>query len=950
MVRQDVLERALSVVGQGYAQYEYFFDRLDSPDWVQPLLDRGFFREPPGIERRGDMEFWSGWPESHYLARVADKGPDVVAKAFCAMPDSDNPFLLRDLLDAALNMPGPIAKALAKKLRAWIEAHEFVGSLVDHRCGKLIAHLAREGETEEAISFARALLDVLPDARYVESPEPRTKIHTWYREVLEKDIPALVDAAGLQALGLLCDLLEKAIRLSSLKSDEGKPQDHSHWWLAGVDKSERFPLSQIRRPLAIAVRDAAVQVARRDAEKLPTCVHDLDARQWHVFRRIALFVLAQFPGEARQLVVERLIDKQLFHDYPLEHEYFTLAGARLGELSSEQQATFLGWIDEGPPPDDRDNSPGDPARDRYSKRWRCQRFHYVREHLTGHHRQTYESLSAELGEYGTRSLEAIASDTTWVGPTSPLSDQDVTGMSDEELLAFLRGWKPSKEWTSPSPEGLSRLLSALAEEDPARLAGLAPRLIGFEPTYVRGLFHGLEEAVRSKRTFPWQPPLELAGWVVSEHGTEVDAERIPDGRDPGWGWTRKAIASLLSYGFREEATEIPFDCRRDVWDILQVLCEDPEPTPEYEATYGGTNMHPADLSLNVVRGQAMHAAVGYAVWVRRHLQEQDELVDGDKNWIESMPEVKALLERHLDPAVDPAHAVRSVYGQCFSQLVWLDREWAASLAGAVFGGLTSRDELQRTAWNTYIAFSPAYTDVLAILEEVYALAVSELGTGTSDDNDRWPPEPPLAEHLMAFYTWGAMESTKRRAILFDFFQKAPDSLRAHAIGTAGEWAQGIHGEGEEEKLTRLKDLWLKRLKTARDAAAKGDFTSELSAFGSWFVSGRFPEDWAIGQLTEVLQLTGKARSDLEVVQRLSRVADEYLAQALCCIEAMVKGDDEGWAILGWKKEAESLLRRCRHSTDRQLKDNATEFVNWLGARGHRDFRKLLAEDEAQTQE
>ena len=85
-------------------------------------------------------------------------------------------------------------------------------------------------------------------------------------------------------------------------------------------------------------------------------------------------------------------------------------------------------------------------------------------------------------------------------------------------------------------------------------------------------------------------------------------------------------------------------------------------------------MDPATLSLNTTRGQAFHGVVRYALWLQRHSEDPDKFSFSDA------PEVKAVLDAHLDVNRDPSLAIRSVYGQWFPWLVLLDRDWAVGNA------------------------------------------------------------------------------------------------------------------------------------------------------------------------------------------------------------------------------------------------------------------------------
>ena len=76
-------------------------------------------------------------------------------------------------------------------------------------------------------------------------------------------------------------------------------------------------------------------------------------------------------------------------------------------------------------------------------------------------------------------------------------------------------------------------------------------------------------------------------------------------------------------------------------------------------------MDPATLSLNTVRGETFHAVVQYALWWRRHVEDGPDAEERLGAGFDGLPEVRDLLEAHLDPENDPSLAVRAVYGQWF---------------------------------------------------------------------------------------------------------------------------------------------------------------------------------------------------------------------------------------------------------------------------------------------
>src|SRR5205085_3576727 len=130
--------------------------------------------------------------------------------------------------------------------------------------------------------------------------------------------------------------------------------------------------------------------------------------------------------------------------------------------------------------------------------------------------------------------------------------------------------------------------------------------------------------------------------------------------------------------------EIPFDLRPHVWEVVQPLTEDPNPTLEDERRFRSSAKELAGLALNTVRGLAMHAVIKYALWVRRHVVQEHEKDAYTIEGFDTLPEVREVLNQHLTLSRDSSLAVRSVYGQRFPWFVFLDQRWATQNISSIF--------------------------------------------------------------------------------------------------------------------------------------------------------------------------------------------------------------------------------------------------------------------------
>ncbi|NPV10052.1 MAG: hypothetical protein HPY83_19065 [Anaerolineae bacterium] len=563
----------------------------------------------------------------------------------------------------------------------------------------------------------------------------------------------------------------------------------------------------------------------------------------------------------------------------------------------------------------------------------------VSQWLTGRWRQVFDEFTADHPGPVRPDL-LVQPSRVWVGPTSPKDAGELASMPLSELVEFLAAWAPAGQFMSPSPEGLGRTLSEAVASNPVRFAQEARQFIGSDPTYVRHFVSGLREAAEKGSSFSWGPVLELCQWAVEQPREQARATQELEYREPHWGWTRQEIAKLLSTGFEKRQSEMPYELRRPAWVVLEPITDDPDPTSEHEAEYGGDNMDPATMSINTVRGEAMHAVVRYALWVRRHLEGLPDSHERLGKGFDEMPEVRAVLDRHLDSNADPTLTVRSVYGKWFPWLALLDRNWARARVERIFPSLEPTSRLRDAAWDSYVSFCDAYDEVYELVQDQYKQAVHRLGETQKRPLRLRSPDEYLAQHLMALYVRGTVTLDEPDGILAQVYARANDSLRAHALSSIGGRIAKTPGLSEVAK-ERLHRLWQWRLDEAQIAGDVEAHREEMAAFGWWFTSGRFDETWALDQLAAVLKLAGWVEPTALVLERLAEMAAREPGRATECLDALIENDARGWAILGSHEEIRSILQTALHNQHQETRRSAEATVNKLLARGHLNFRDLL---------
>ncbi len=953
MLKPETIAKALHEIEKGYAQYQYFFDNLSSPAWLEPLRDHGFFRNPPAPVRDGQYISFPLWPESRYLVRMAriPEAQETVLRIALAIPATENSRVHDDLADIALALPAPQSAQLVPQLCAAIP--NSVKLLLAEKVGDLIVHLARGGQGEAALQLAAAALELRPDPRFAEpadeesllSPEPQSHFRNWYyNRIVDKAVPALVNCSGLEAVRLVCKLLDDAIRYSRKREEEGE-EDYLYIRHPAIEHGKDH--DDIPSVLLCAARDAAEQLVAAEPAQFPSVIALFAEHKWVTFRRLKLHLARVFLNEGLTVAERVFEDPGVLGRGSLRHEAVLLLKAAFLRLAPESQQRILSWIDAGPSEESMRSwlefvggqVTGEKIRALIDRR-RLENFSILEDQLPEQYQRTYEDLKARLGTPAPPDRVSYPKFGA-IRAKSPRSTEELAAMPVDEVLEFLRTWAPGHNIFEPTAEGLRGAFTGAVSKRPAEFAAAAERMQGLDPTYIRCLFSGLTEALKRGEAWDWGPVLRLAKWVVDQ-GREIPGRTggLMDA-DPDWGWTRTAVIDLLSAGF-EKPGRLPLEHRALAWDILQPLTEDPNPGLDDEK---GEKFDPSFLSINSTRGRALDSVIDYAWWLRGAMGASRKADGEPPITFDSMPEVRAVLEAHLDVEREPTLTIRSVYGRHLTSLAGLDWGWLRANVSRILPEGAEDPPRFMAAWESFVCLNPPNTTLLPVLMPAYRRAVSQIGQpgGMMQHHDL--PEDRLAEHLMVYYWLGLLEFGSADGLLDAFYAAASDRLRGHAMWFVGTSVSHWDESAPPQLYERLKKLVERRIEVARQSPGPVDFVHELANFGWWFASEKFDERWSIETLVSTLHLTRKAEGEMDVVKLLAARCARYPVECVTCLRLMIEGDRDRWLLLGVENDAMELLQQALRSNHPDAALNARRLTEELIARGHFGFRALVARCE-----
>lgn len=293
------------------SSYAYFFNKVTSPNWLMPLLNEGFFTNPPAAEKDGQWVSFPVWPEINYLLKVARVSPDEVTVALEKVPDTDNQYVLDMFVKILLELGAKRAVRFTDRVVKFLDTpFQF---RVHEESAELVRLLAKGGYVSEALKITDALLVVMPDPRadkvgddkyqrYLIEPQIKYRDYD-YQEIIEKVVPDLTAADPKATIKLFSKLLNDAVTYKLVRYEHdtlSEGQDYSNTWRSAIAQSKRSNGDQPFDGLVSALRDSLQGLLKSslpDKEKV-TALKEVVNLKFLIFSRIVEYVLQDLKDQA----------------------------------------------------------------------------------------------------------------------------------------------------------------------------------------------------------------------------------------------------------------------------------------------------------------------------------------------------------------------------------------------------------------------------------------------------------------------------------------------------------------------------------------------------------------------------------------------------------------------------------------------------------------------------
>jgi len=915
-----------------------FFEGLENPLWLAPLARLGLFDTPPEPVKGDDgLAYDVYWPEVDYLIRVAGHEPKAVADVLLKLSSSNNAWLKRAVFTVGSKIPAEQAVRLLPLLKTWVSG-DFGWRSDPREMVALAVNLLANGEHKSGIWIANVLFgssrpknDDQPT--YLATPVLFLREHSYVHGLAE--VVAVLQSSDLKVV--LNWLLAYERASGHLTSD----RDTSYLARESIRVREGLGTRRsAEQSLIESVRDLAVKAAHGNVASM---VSTLLEQGTVLGRKIALYAIGEAlsdeeiereqEGALLAAATELLFDtKSRDHPYRIEYGELAQAVALRNPYLLEPLADFLG---EGPLVEldelrrrvrrDTEETPEQVEAHlfEYLSRWKHKWLAAIgSDALPGVLRAELAELEAKHGSIE-NPLAPSRVVTTWTGPNSPISQDEMAAMEPTELVGYLESWHASGDGWGPEPshDGLGRALTAILTTNPLAIAGqegIAERL---RPTYLRAIARGWEAALKAGIAADWTQVASVLRGVLT-HSDELlvapEGDEFDDDRD--YRAAKKAAIGLLEELLKKRGDAlIAADVLTAFADLLLFEGADEVAWDEYVGYEHEDDMDPLTISLNwhwPIRLHALVALLAHGEGSPWHSTARDEF------------------EREI-ARVDRRGASRAVIGEALGRLLNTDPEWFEPKVPSLFGSSEGITRDQQIALTTAIAVHGYHGKLYELLSPSMQAALkldTPLVLGWRHGND---PEQEIGEWVISAIALG--HAKQDDPVAKAFFSESEPAARGAALGHIA-WTLTDVPDLEKGICERLGTLWDERVDHVRECA---EDKAELQDF-YWFVRCRkFSPEWWLPRLKEAAELSeGTFSTNGMVGKSLAIAASAHPRAAFDALKVLLgqRGADADLTSYDLHdRAAPTVIARALESGDKELGSEATELMNQMGASGFREL-------------
>lgn len=960
---QIEVERVMSMLGSRGSNYDYFFQHADDPAWLSPLLEKGYFLDPPDVEETTEGYCFSpAWPPIEYLVRVFDLAPSEVMNIVLGLQKTNNCRVLECILEIALKSGSSDAIAkLSHSIPPLVEncrpRHDLIVKFLK---SKLLFDAKLSDVTPalllKIVEFRRDPREHEKHSRKQENPqawdtllEPTPHFDQWeYRQVLEQGIRPLADSEPYQVSRILIDAVAAMLRLGMHPEDfeERRDEDLSEIWCPRLDSPDRN-YQNTKELLLQSLAYACDKVYDKAQESIEALDQAMRNHRWKLFKRLRQYLYALHPN-SRTLpwIREQILQHEGYSKWQHGYEFqlmISKAAEKFGGmlLSDSEKKGIIDAILSGPSKSDFREFSGE----RYSEAdfQRNQRyFHRIQLRpflslLNEDIRCYFEDLENEALAEGVTD-DSYSLDENDIGGEaayrSPKSVEELAKLSDNDLLTYLNDWedeyRDKKNWLiEVNIFGLANAFQTLFTDkivqDCQRLSFWITNRDRIErPVYVTAMLAAMTKLVKQQDFSNVGPWTEFCTWVLS-HPDSAREDGLPEPREesrdhPDWSFSRRSVVDFI-YACLDKDANTPITAREGLADLLRMACSQPDWRLDHDNPVLLTRNDPITEAINNTRSRALESLINFGFWIRRHSPE------------DRIHEVTEILDSRLHdqtkaPITLPEHAL---LGMHFGNLFTLDPDWTASKQRSLFPRYNEGAWLE--TFRSYIRFNRPLMQAFKTLRSEFEHALGKVDAMATGNSYGKELVDRLGQHIFSYYLWKVYPLVGDNSLLEKFYSETSNDRKAWAnlFDHVGRSLRNSGKHLDQDLKDRVIEFFNWRLEAAEP--------DELCEFSFWLSADCLDPIWRLESFSKILDITVGYGSAFSVhMAALNKLLPDHLELVVECFakitDAMngnrhifISSSDANPILLaGLQSESDIVREQSERAKDNLLSQRRFEFL------------------------
>lgn len=694
-------------------RYAYFFQKLESPAWLEPLKDAGWFdprNQSIRRDRHDQSEYYRSpvWHALKYVEKVANHTQES--------PCEKTFNILADIVNTIVDYTNDLGESIASDHTDWrvitiictlpieqIESRhiKFFGTALRSKSGSTLTDSAIAGTVlpkllnEGAKKLTLALLEDMLDAEVIHGDIRTVMDEYWLWDSFQKHEQAIAELCGIEAVQIARNRIQALIdegvySFNVIVEIDSAPFDYPHRCYA------ELLVGFISRLLRSVKFDNGIEKIVKDLlqEGLSVSCNDpLKKEARTIFGRIAINAITHHYEDLKHLFWRW--EGNPLEEFWLKPAIYQLIKTHRFTFHKDQFDQILHWIESYQYSRNRDDDGELLKIEALKKReWLSAILETGSKEIVSAY-QKYEQINpAKLEHPGLLRWTEIG----W-GYTSPIAVEVLSSMSNAQTAEFLNNFKQNEigDPSEPSEDGLREGLEEYVAANPQQFADDLKPFYDVQLQYQYSLLQGFLKAWRDKKKFNWSTLLKFIHHILTAKQFGTDAHKIGLNYTD---WIVSTTAELIKEGTTDD--EHAFDVRLLplAEKILLVLAKKVK----------SDNSAIADApitALNSTPEKVFSAMVDYALRFARTNETENEI-----RWPQA---IKADFTKRLDRSLESSFEFSFTLGAYLPNLMYLDREWIVGNINRIF---PQQNEYHwRAAFSGYLYNYEIYAELYSLLKE-----------------------------------------------------------------------------------------------------------------------------------------------------------------------------------------------------------------------------------------